>query len=1120
MTARTALLVVSFDSQLKWANSLRIALEAVGFECRFIVPSDLRFSISAEQLADFGGSGGSGGASQDSAVRIEYLSWQELLAESLTVDVVALVIQGSFVSRFCHQLHDLVEQTGATAPVTIAGWVGVIIHEITAGFLDRFAVDLVAVNSRSDLRTFGHVCAGLDLPTDNLLLSGLPLLSEYRPAPAGGPIRTVLYADQPTMPSALKDRLFVYKQLIAYAERHPDRTVVLKPRHRPEEGTIHRMKHHPEVVLDGIPQPPNFVIDYTPISERLADLDLMLALSSTAALEAVGAGVRTAFIADLGVREPLGNHIFVDSGLLRTFQQLTEDDIGTPDPAWVDDYFVKHAEDAAHPDDLAAHLIPAQKLAARVVELLQPGTVRPSQAAQESAYFQSQHRLLEYREVIQLPGTTGSTRWFRPGKITYRRVRRGLARRVPAPVRALVRGVAPRPARSGSMLAGSAGGWMAPLKKPKKAPYDDHRLHHELATSPLFTAATTDLLRAADKAGASDVTTRTIELESLQVRLTLREAESIHAHGVVRLTAEKIKASDAPPPPGVAFVTVVNDKYAPGLEALVLSLIRQYPDFAADVVVFHDESLSPFSIGRLNSLYSHFRFLPRDTATYDVGQIGDSVNHRRVGLLGYLSLEAFTLDEYHRVIVIDADTIVVNDISRLWTGDRIQVVADHGVLPFGLTAGSLRRPVINSGMISLPASELGSKAHAHALSVLPKVLELVDPLLDNFADQKFWNLFLADRDVEFLPVNYNTNKNLIDRYQPDLLADVALLHMTGPKPWYEYCDQDLVTDDDRERLRKVKAASKQTFALWNHTHLSALTSVRRKQFDADCGPDLEALRGSAARPAVLIGNGPSLQRTDLSVFADYQKLTFNWFVHHEDFDKIAPDHLVLASHMFFGGWHTSRPTWPEGFLAALTQHQHRPRIWTSYYFKALIEQTPELADYQVSYFLFEKPLKAPLSRRGTVGMDLTAPLVDASTGVLTAGVPIAVHLGAQTLVLVGCDANYSSTAGSYFYADGKHTSRTTEATQLVGTWGAVGSGQYGYLRTAQDLAAEGRRLLDATVDGSLTVLDKVALVDVPDLVVGWDSDSVADAGTSDAEADADRLMEDVVEREVVRSHGD
>ena len=645
-------------------------------------------------------------------------------------------------------------------------------------------------------------------------------------------------------------------------------------------------------------------------------------------------------------------------------------------------------------------------------------------------------------------------------------------------------------------VTGSGPGSVGPGEAEETAPFDDFRLHRELATSPLFTAGTTRLLREADQANASELTSRSIALESLPLRLTLPEAESIHAHGIVRLRSERI-VGGGPPPSGVAFVSVANDKYAPGLEALALSLVRQYPSFSSDIVVFHDESLSAFSISRLNRIYPHFRFLARSTERYDVGQIGASVNHRRVGLLGYLSLEALTLDEYDRVIVIDADTIVVNDISRLWTGEAIQVVADHGLLPFGLVATSLGRPVINSGMISLPAAELG--AQAHALAVLPKVLDLVDPLLDSFADQKFWNLYLADREVEFVPVNYNTNKNLIDKYFPDQLATVAILHMTGPKPWYEFSDQELITDDDLARLGKVKAASKSTFGLWNHTYISALAAVRGQQFRAECGPELERLRGAASgRPAVLIGNGPSLRKTDLSVFEGYEKLTFNWFVHHEEFDEIRPEHLVLGSHMFFGGWHTSRPAFPTGFLPALTRHEHRPRIWTSYYFKDLIEQTPQLEGYEVSYFLFEKPLKTHLSRMGTVGLDLLAPLVDANTGVLTAGVPIAVHLGAQTLVLTGCDADYSSVSGSYFYAAGMHTSRTTESGQLINTWGELGVGQYGYQRVAEELAVRGRRLLDATVDGKLTVLEKVTPAEIPGLradrvidLTGMDLESVS-----------------------------
>jgi Putative glycosyltransferase (DUF6716) len=197
----------------------------------------------------------------------------------------------------------------------------------------------------------------------------------------------VIFADQPTVPQAREDRLYLYRRLLAYAQAHPDRHVVLKPRHRIGEDTFHRMKFHPEALLSGLRRPPNFSIDYTPISDRLADLDLMLTVSSTAALEAVGAGVRTAVVADLDVREQLGNHIFLDSGLLRTFDQLERDDVGVPAKSWVEDYFFN-----------THGVTPAEQLADRALELtLRTDRGRPQ--AWNTALFASQHELFTYRKL-------------------------------------------------------------------------------------------------------------------------------------------------------------------------------------------------------------------------------------------------------------------------------------------------------------------------------------------------------------------------------------------------------------------------------------------------------------------------------------------------------------------------------------------------------------------------------------------------------------------------------------------------------------------------------------------------------------------------------------------------
>ena len=165
-------------------------------------------------------------------------------------------------------------------------------------------------------------------------------------------------------------------ELLDYARAHPEREVRLKPRHRPEEETFHRMRHHPESLLAGLPRPANFAIDYTPITEQLPETDLLLTVSSTACLEALHAGCRVGLVLDLGVHEKLGNHVFVGSGLLRTFAQLAADDVGSPDPDWVSSYLV----DTGVP--------PAEVLADRVEELLASGR-RPSQAIRRTPYFAS-----------------------------------------------------------------------------------------------------------------------------------------------------------------------------------------------------------------------------------------------------------------------------------------------------------------------------------------------------------------------------------------------------------------------------------------------------------------------------------------------------------------------------------------------------------------------------------------------------------------------------------------------------------------------------------------------------------------------------------------------------------
>ena len=134
------------------------------------------------------------------------------------------------------------DRSARPGPVLVSGWVGVIIEKLVAGYLDRCGADIVVVNSSDDLRQFVEVAGRLSLPADNLLLAGFPFLTNRADEPKRGSIQRVLYADQPTVPGSAAERAYIYRQLVDYAVTHPDREVMLKPRHRLGEDTFHRME--------------------------------------------------------------------------------------------------------------------------------------------------------------------------------------------------------------------------------------------------------------------------------------------------------------------------------------------------------------------------------------------------------------------------------------------------------------------------------------------------------------------------------------------------------------------------------------------------------------------------------------------------------------------------------------------------------------------------------------------------------------------------------------------------------------------------------------------------------------------------------------------------------------
>lgn len=108
--------------------------------------------------------------------------------------------------------------------------------------------------------------------------------------------------------------------------------------------------------------------------------------------------------------------------------------------------------------------------------------------------------------------------------------------------------------------------------------------------------------------------------------------------------------------------------------------------------------------------------------------------------------------------------------------------------------------------------------------------------------------------------------------------------------------------------------------------------------------------------------------------------------------------------------------------------------------------------------------------RARPNLDLFKPLTDANTGILTAGISIAIHFGIKNVFLRGCDSNYAASRGSYFYDSASHASKTTSEASVVNTWREGRKGQYGFARMRDALRERGIGFFDSTLDGRLKML--------------------------------------------------
>jgi hypothetical protein len=264
------------------------------------------------------------------------------VAESLAqlaetdAEVVVLACVGGTVQALLHGLaHAWAGRL--TRPVVVTGYVGLVYERVVDGLLLRAGADVVLANSAADAARFRDIFDAVDVDRGSVVQTALPFLGGSRHDPtAAGRTRpfTVSFVTQPGVPETRPERKYALLQVVEHAIRHPERQVIVKLRARVRERTTHVEPYHYTSLLPARQLPANVELVYGPMADVLDRTDLCVTVSSTAALEAMHRDIPTAILVDFGIRESLGNQMFLHSGALTSWDALHGGEIPKADTDW------------------------------------------------------------------------------------------------------------------------------------------------------------------------------------------------------------------------------------------------------------------------------------------------------------------------------------------------------------------------------------------------------------------------------------------------------------------------------------------------------------------------------------------------------------------------------------------------------------------------------------------------------------------------------------------------------------------------------------------------------------------------------------------------------------------
>ncbi|MGG7510805.1 DUF6716 putative glycosyltransferase [Plantibacter sp. YIM 135249] len=319
---------------------------------------------------------------------VDRLTFPELIGRvgERAPDAVFVATRGPVAEVLIAAIADL----GPGRPVILTGLPGISIPPKWKGLFYRAQADVFVLHSHREVSGYRRLAREHGLEPA-FALARLPFLdaaaltsaerghlpghgpgdAEARPADVPPAPRTrVVFATQATVPPERGDRLRILLWLRALAIRRPDLDVVVKVRGLAGDPQTHH-EHFPydELLSEALqkPLPTNLRVATGSMAVHLALSVGLVTVGSTAAIEALAAGVPVIVLDDFGVDDDLINTVFTGSGLLASHTDLMNGVFHEPEREWLeqnyfhpdrDDDWIERTNDLL--DDLDRGTLPAR----------------------------------------------------------------------------------------------------------------------------------------------------------------------------------------------------------------------------------------------------------------------------------------------------------------------------------------------------------------------------------------------------------------------------------------------------------------------------------------------------------------------------------------------------------------------------------------------------------------------------------------------------------------------------------------------------------------------------------------------------------------------------------------